>query len=175
MKIEDFNLPLKSTKKLTLKDAIWDLKESAIPAKDNNSSNANNCTIFNHEYFVGTYSSIYMSRNRVRGWDEPSFTIQASGRQAPQHPQAPKMEQVAKDKRIFIEGKESLYRRLSVREVARIQGFPDDFRFYYKNLNDGYKMIGNAVPVNLAYVIGREIKKIFIARKIVESDKHYKV
>lgn len=31
-----------------------------------------------------------MSRNRVREWNEPSFTIQASGRQAPQHPNAPK-------------------------------------------------------------------------------------
>ena len=40
---------------------------------------------------------------------------------------------------------------------ARIQGFPDNFKFYYTNLNDAYKMIGNAVPVNLAYVIAKSI------------------
>jgi hypothetical protein len=40
---------------------------------------------------IGGFSSMYMSRNRVRAWDEPSFTIQAGGRHAPLHPQAPKM------------------------------------------------------------------------------------
>lgn len=61
----------------------------------------------------------------------------------------------------FIEGKEELYRRLSVREVARIQTFPDSFKFYYDNLNDGYKMIGNAVPVKLANSIAKSICKLF--------------
>ena len=48
---------------------------------------------------------------------------------------------------------------MTVREVARIQGFPDSFKFLYKNVNDGYKMIGNAVPVNLAYEIALSIKE----------------
>jgi len=62
-----------------------------------------------------------------------------------------------KNKNIFELGKEELYRRLTVREYTRIQGFPDDFKFYYTNLNDAYKMIGNVVPVNLAYVIAKSI------------------
>ena len=45
-----------------------------------------------------------------------------------------------------------------MRECARVQGFPDDFKFYYTNLNDAYKMIGNAVPVNLAYEMAKAIK-----------------
>jgi DNA (cytosine-5)-methyltransferase 1 len=98
-----------------------------------------------------------MSRNRVRSWDEPSFTIQAGGRHAPLHPQAPKMQFVEQNKRIFVPNKEHLYRRLSVRECARIQTFPDDFIFKYKNIADGYKMIGNAVPVNLAYHLANKI------------------
>ena len=57
----------------------------------------------------------------------------------------------------FVEGKEHLYRRLTVRECARIQGFPDDFEFMYTDVNMGYKMIGNAVPVNFAYAVGKEI------------------
>ncbi|MBQ1837794.1 MAG: DNA cytosine methyltransferase, partial [Neisseriaceae bacterium] len=55
-----------------------------------------------------------------------------------------------------------LYRRMSVREVARVQGFPDDFTFIYNNVNDAYKMIGNAVPVNLAYEIAQGIKQYLI-------------
>ena len=103
---------------------------------------------------------MYMSRNRVRSWSEPSFTIQAGGRHAPLHPQAPKMELVEKDKRKFVEGKEDLYRRLSIRECARIQTFPDKHKFYYKNLTVGYKMVGNAVPPNLSY---------YLAKKIIED------
>ena len=102
---------------------------------------------------------MFMSRNRVRSWDEPAFTVQASGRQCQLHPQAPKMKKVGKDKQCFIAGKEHLYRRMTVREVARIQGFPDEFKFIYNEVNYGYKMIGNAVPINLAYHIAMQIKQ----------------
>jgi len=64
-----------------------------------------------------------------------------------------------KDKRIFVPGKEDIYRRLSIRECARIQTFPNDFIFYYDGVEKGYKMIGNAVPVKLAEAIARKIKE----------------
>ena len=146
--------------KLTFKDAIYDLRDSAIPALAKNKTNGDDCKILNHEYFIGSYSPIFMSRNRVRNWDEQAFTVQASGRQCQLHPQAPVMPKVEKNKNIFVLGKEELYRRLTVRECARIQGFPDDFKFYYTNLNDAYKMIGNAVPVNLAYEMARAINEV---------------
>jgi DNA (cytosine-5)-methyltransferase 1 len=77
------------------------------------------------------------------------------------------MKLIEKNKRIFIPGKENLYRRLSIRECARIQTFPDDFIFHYKNLIAGYKMVGNAVPCNLAYSLGEAIKhQIAINQKI---------
>ena len=100
-----------------------------------------------------------MSRNRVKSWDEQAFTVQASGRQCQLHPQAPKMIKFEKDDYRFVEGKEHFYRRMTVREVARIQGFPDNFKFIYDSINNAYKMIGNAVPVNLAYEIALAIKK----------------
>ena len=143
---------------LVLEDAIWDLKETAIPAIEKNYSNLEDCVVPNHEFMTGTFSTIYMSRNRVRSWDEPSFTIQAGGRHAPIHPQAPKMRKIEKNKQIFIPGFEDEYRRLSVRECARVQTFPDDFIFHYKKVAAGYKMIGNAVPVNLAFELAKEIR-----------------
>jgi DNA (cytosine-5)-methyltransferase 1 len=106
---------------------------------------------------TGSFSTIFMSRNRVRSWDEVSFNIQAGGRHAPIHPEAPKMQFVEQNVRIFVPGSEHLYRRLSVRECARIQTFPDDFIFHYKSIADGYKMIGNAVPVKLAEVLASKI------------------
>lgn len=157
----DFKVPPKPYDfKLTFKDAIFDLKDTAIKGLEKNKTNGKNCKITNHEYYIGEYSPIFMSRNRVRNWEEQAFTVQASGRQCQLHPQAPIMPKVEKNKHIFEKGKENLYRRLTVRECARIQGFPDDFKFYYNNLNDGYKMIGNAVPINLAYVMAKEIKKV---------------
>ena len=148
--------PEKIDTKPVLKDAIWDLRKNAVPALEKNKTNPK-VKFTNHEYMIGGFSTIYLSRNRVRSWDEPSFTIQAGGRHAPCHPQAPKMEFISQDVRCFVPGKEHLYRRLSVRECARVQTFPDDFIFDYKGLGDAYKMIGNAVPVTFAYHLAKQI------------------
>ena len=133
------------------------MQNNAIKALPQNKTNGNQCKFPNHEYYIGGFSPIFMSRNRVRQWHEQAFTVQASGRQCQLHPQAPIMPKVALNKNKFVEGKEHLYRRLTVRECARVQGFPDDFIFYYNNLNDGYKMIGNAVPVNLSFEMAKSI------------------
>ena len=155
-----FHFPQGSTAadkdKICLKDIIWDLKDTAVPAAEKNHRNLS--AINNNEYFIGAYSPIFMSRNRVKTWTEQAFTVQASGRQCQLHPQAPKMVKVGLNKCEFQKGKESLYRRMTVREIARVQGFPDSFKFIYENVDDGYKMIGNAVPVNLAYEIAMAIK-----------------
>lgn len=134
---------------VTLKDAIGDLPENP------------------DDVFDSDYSSMYMSRNRKRGWNEQSFTIQASGRQAPQYPGGEPMKKIDKDKWKFVG---TFNRRLSVRECARIQTFPDWFQFsdddkknVAKNnrLNEQYKQIGNAVPVYLAEKISRPIIEFF--------------
>ena len=158
LNINDYEYPKPLEHKPTLREAIWDLQETAIPAKDKNHSNGEACIVPNNEYFIGSFSTIFMSRNRVRSWDEPGFTVQASGRQCQLHPQAPKMIKVEKNLQKFVEGKEHLYRRMTVREVARVQTFPDNFVFLYDDVNMGYKMIGNAVPVNLAYHVAMSIR-----------------
>ena len=132
---------------VTLNDAIRDLEKDPGP------------------YFKGSYSSIYLSRNRKKKWDDQSFTIQASGRQAPLHPGGEEMIKVDKDKWQLVGGEE-FNRRLSVKEIARIQTFPDWFEFSdggNVNISENgrldkiYKQIGNAVPVMLAKAIAQPI------------------
>lgn len=147
--------------KLTLKDVMADLQKTAVPASEKNYANPQ--AINNNEYFTGSFSPIFMSRNRVKAWNEQGFTVQASGRQCQLHPQAPKMVKYGENDFRFVTGQEHLYRRMTVREVARLQGFPDNFKLIYQKIDDGYKMIGNAVPVQLAYEIAVAIKQVFQA------------
>jgi len=154
----EFPKPTTLDKKVTLKDVISDLENKELPSRKLQKTNGDECLIPNHEYLTGGFSTIYMSRNRVRKWDEVSFTIQAGGRHAPCHPSAPTFRFIEQNRRIFEPGFEKKYRRLTVRECARIQTFPDDFIFYYKNVAAGYKMIGNAVPVKLSFELAKKIK-----------------
>jgi DNA (cytosine-5)-methyltransferase 1 len=132
---------------MTLEDAIGDLRECF------------------GDYYKGSFSSMYMSRNRKKNWDEQSFTIQASGRQAPLHPGGEPMRFIETDKWEFTEPIEE-NRRLSVTEARRIQTFPDWYEFtpLYADLKNShidkkYKQIGNAVPVMLARAIALPIAK----------------
>ena len=143
---------------VTLRDAIGDLEDDP------------------GDYFTGSYSTIFMSRNRKKLWTQPSFTIQASGRQAPIHPSGEPMVKVGKDKYIFSDGEEN-NRRLSVKEIARIQTFPDWYEFSRgtSNRNDNakldlvYKQIGNAVPVRLALAVAEPIAEF--AKAQLEQEK----
>ena len=170
-----YQFPSNTFSKITLEEAIGDLKEGVLPAKEYNNTNGLECKVPNHEFMIGGFSTIFMSRNRVRSWEEQSFTIQAGGRHAPIHPQAPKMKFIEQNKRIFVPGKEHLYRRLSIRECARIQTFPDNFAFYYSKVAAGYKMIGNAVPVNLAKFLANSIKLQIETRAINKGVERKKI
>lgn len=59
-------------------------------------------------------------------------------------------------------------RRLSAREAARIQTFPDDFIFY-PSTSSAYKQIGNAVPPVLAWYIAGAIQK-FLDENLGKQD-----
>lgn len=59
-------------------------------------------------------------------------------------------------------------RPLTVREYARIQTFPDDWQFA-GNLSAQYKQIGNAVPVNLAWAVGRSLIRLMNDIDIIDE------
>lgn len=76
---------------------------------------------------------------RRLAWDEPSLTLTCSPAQKQTERCHP-----------------SENRPLTTREYARIQTFPDDWEFQ-GSMSQIYKQIGNAVPVNLAYALGKSI------------------
>ena len=51
------------------------------------------------------------------------------------------------------------HRRFTIREIARIQSFPDDFEFPYTTIANAYKVIGNAVPPVMGWVIARALQE----------------
>lgn len=60
-----------------------------------------------------------------------------------------------------IEFHYSLSRRLSAREAARIQSFPDNFEFY-RSTTDAYRQVGNAVAPVFAWHLAQMLKKILM-------------
>ena len=121
-------------KHLTVRDAI-----SNLPHEYDKNSNE----ILNHD---GTKCLVKINGrvgNRETKWDKISPTImgRGSGTGGP-----------------LIIPHPMLHRRMSVREVARIQSFPDKFEFLGSNTAK-YRQIGNAVPPLMAYHIGSIFKK----------------
>ncbi len=79
---------------------------------------------------------------RRLSWNEPSLTLTCS-------PAQKQTERCHPEKT----------RPLTVREYARVQTFPDNWEFS-GSIGQQYKQIGNAVPVNLAYAVGRSIVRL---------------
>jgi len=81
---------------------------------------------------------------RISNWDTPSDTLTATSPE------------------IHV----NLKRRLSVRECAILQTFPDDFVFEGATFRSMHKQIGNAVPVLLAEKVAKEIKKMIESKSL---------
>lgn len=116
----------------------------------------------NDEVYDGSFSTIYMSRNRRKDWNDISFTIQAGSRHTPLHPSSSPMRFLEKDKWEFSNPKD--VRRFSFLECARIQTFPEDYKFV-GNIHSKIKQIGNAVPPLFAKRIAEALMN-----KISETD-----
>ena len=142
---------------VTLERAIGDISEEPNYYSGCKKDNIVEHKRPNHDVLTSKFGPFYYRGNRRRGWQQPSFTINATADLAPLHPSSPKMVYFGHENWNFQKGKLDEYRRLSVRECARIQTFPDNFIFEYDDIKDAYKMIGNAVPPRLGNEIARAI------------------
>lgn len=85
---------------------------------------------------------IFRDKYRRLRWDRPAGTITAH---------------LAKDCYTHIHPDQP--RTITIREAARLQSFPDNFRFY-GNMGDRFRQIGNAVPPLLAWGIAAYIRQV---------------
>ena len=97
------------------------------------------------EFYDRPFHEWYLSRNRRRSWDRPSWTIVANGRHMPLHPMSPPLKPITPRQWEF-DGDPAQARRLSWREAAILQDldgweFPEGAGLMRK-----YEVIGNAVP-----------------------------
>lgn len=92
---------------------------------------------------------VFNNSYTVQFWEKPARTIIAH---------------LSKDGNQFIHPDYRQGRSLSVREAARLQSFPDDFRFS-GSMCQQFKQIGNAVPPLFAQCIARNIKKVINRKK----------
>ena len=94
-------------------------------------------------------------------------------RMDPAQPSKTIVSHMAKDTYAFVHP--TLPRTLSVREAARVQSFPDDYRFGSVGLVDGFRVVGNAVPPLLSMQFAQRVaqvlsKEITTPRQIKLSD-----
>lgn len=122
-------------KKKTLRDAIGSLPEPDTKDGENYLDHV----VTSHKVKINGFIG-----NRKLDWDKPGPTMvgRGGGTGGP-----------------VIAVHPNLHRRMSVRETARIQSFPDEFKFYGAKSSQ-YRQIGNAVAVGFAEELGKMLKKI---------------
>ncbi len=158
-----FKWPSPYTRVMTLRDAFYkgDLYDTDVPLSDGQKYPKKKADVMSLVPMGGDWRNLpieiqkeYMGGSFLLGGgktgmarrlslDEPSLTLTC----APAQKQTERCHPVET-------------RPLTVREYARIQTFPDDWTFA-GNLSEQYKQIGNAVPVNLAYAVGRSLIRSF--------------
>ncbi|MGG7737568.1 DNA (cytosine-5-)-methyltransferase [Klebsiella sp. 141130] len=155
----DYEWPSSYNKILTLKDALkkGELYDTDVPESDGQKYPKRKAEILSMVPPGGYWRDLpediqkeYMLKSFYLGggktgmarrlsWDEPSLTLTC----------APAQKQTER-----CHPEET--RPLTVREYARIQTFPDDWVFEGP-MSAKYKQIGNAVPVNLSFAIGKSV------------------
>jgi DNA (cytosine-5)-methyltransferase 1 len=133
---------------VTLKNAISDLPDEY----EENHIIFKNHTGNQHKVKINEYVG-----NRKLDWDKPSPTITGRG---------------SRSGGAVIHPHPNCHRRLSVRECARIQSFPDDFYFTGSN-SANFAHIGNAVPPIMGFHLAKEFIKVIDNKDIQFNPKDW--
>lgn len=115
----------------TVRDAIGDLPDPTAPTAS---------SFFDHDFRPGAKSYAGHSGSNM---DNPSKTIKAGSHGVPGGEN-------------MVELDNGSIRYYTVRESARIQTFPDSYRFS-ASWTESMRQIGNAVPVRLATIVGESV------------------
>ncbi len=86
----------------------------------------------------------FLDRYKALSWGNPAHTVVAH---------------IAKDGHHYIHPDKEQNRSITVREAARIQGFPDDY-YFETSRTAAFTQIGNAVPPILSEKIAQIIEKL---------------
>lgn len=133
--------------RIHLKEAISDLPD---PDLEHNVKN-------HKEYYNDGFSPRFLSRNRQRQWDEPSFTIVSTARQLPLYP-----EPANYDVRVRDVKNDPPPRRFTVRECLRIQTVPDEFEFSDSIPSNKQHIRCSGIPTLIAYNFSILLSKYLI-------------
>lgn len=90
-------------------------------------------------------------------------------RMDPAQPSKTIVSHMAKDTYAFVHP--TLPRTLSVREAARVQSFPDDYRFGSVGLVDGFRVVGNAVPPLLSLQFAQRVAQVLSKEDVTPESK----
>ncbi|EJZ59566.1 DNA-methyltransferase [Pseudomonas fluorescens R124] len=90
-------------------------------------------------------------------------------RMDPAQPSKTIVSHMAKDTYAFVHP--TLPRTLSVREAARVQSFPDDYKFGSVGLVDGFRVVGNAVPPLLSLQFAQRVSQVLSKEKIISESR----
>lgn len=131
----------------TVRDAIWGLPDP----KSNNASN-----FFNHIFQDG--AKVYPGHTGSL-MDLPAKTLKAGDHGVPG----------GENMMVLPDGS---VRYFTIRESARLQTFPDGYRFH-GSWTETMRQLGNAVPVTLARIVGASIATELVMTKENEMKQHF--
>lgn len=162
--------------------------EETSPVISTMMRNKQKIRVLNHECFDNMKDINYESANREIFLDKPSSVITSKDRCKKKLPLLSDQRNPEKSKahspfyssespsrvltgspHTIMKNKEKKYRRLTVRECARLQSFPDDFIFF-GSLSTQYKMVGNAVPPLMSFALAKAIKEDIKEKKSSSSN-----